>query len=87
MKKKILLFILIFSVGILVTYPAFAPSHALDSYCTIFNGYNDTATWFLQNGRIFSALLMRFYDLVNLPVDSMNFVALFFFNLFLALAI
>lgn len=87
MKKKILLFISIFSVGILVTYPAFAPSHALDSYCTIFNGYNDTATWFLQNGRIFSALLMRFYDLVNLPVDSMNFVALFFFNLFLALAI
>lgn len=87
MKKKILLFISIFSVGILVIYPAFAPSHALDSYCTIFNGYNDTATWFLQNGRIFSALLMRFYDLVNLPVDSMNFVALFFFNLFLALAI
>lgn len=87
MKKKILLFISIFSVGILVTYPAFAPSHALDSYCTIFNGYNDTASIFLQNGRIFSAFLMYFYDLISLPVDSMNFVALFFFNLFLALAI
>lgn len=87
MKKKILLFIAIFSVGIIVTYPAFAPSHALDSYCTIYNGYKDTANWFLQNGRVFSALLMYFYNLVKLPVDSMNFVTLFFFNLFLALAI
>ena len=87
MKKKILLFIAIFSVGIIVTYPAFAPSHALDSYCTIYNGYRETAEWFLQNGRVFSALLMYFYNLVSLPVDSMNFVTMFFFNLFLALAI
>ena len=87
MKKKILLFIAIFSIGIIVTYPAFAPSHALDSYCTIHNGYIDTASIFLQNGRIFSALLMYFYNLVSLPVDSMNFVTLFFFKLFLALAI
>ena len=87
MKKKILMFIAIFSIGILVTYPAFAPSHALDSYCTIYNGYKDTASWFLQNGRVFSALLMYFYNLVKLPVDSMSFVALFFFNFFLALAI
>ena len=87
MKKKILLFIAIFSIGIIVTYPAFASSHALDSYCTIYNGYRETADWFLQNGRVFSALLMYFYNLVNLPVDSMNFVTMFFFNLFLALAI
>ena len=87
MKKKILLFIAIFSVGIIVTYPAFAPSHALDSYCTIYNGYTETADWFLQNGRVFSALLIYFYNLVSLPVDSMNFVTMFFFNLFLTLAI
>lgn len=87
MKKKILLFIAIFSIGIIVTYPAFAPSHALGGYCTIYNGYRETADWFLQNGRVFSALLMYFYNLVSLPVDSMNFVTMFFFNLFLALAI
>ena len=87
MKKKILLFVAIFSIGIIVTYPAFAPSHALDSYCTIYNGYRETADWFLQNGRVFSALLMYFYGLVSLPVDSMNFVTMLFFNLFLALAI
>lgn len=87
MKKKVLMFIAIFSIGILITYPAFAPSHALDSYCTIYNGYKDTANLFLQNGRIFSALLMYFYNLVKLPVDSMSFVALFFCNLFLTLAI
>lgn len=87
MKKKILLFIAIFSIGIIVTYPAFAPSHALDSYCTIHNGYVETGNWLLQNGRVFSALLMYFYNLVSLPVDSMNFVTLFFFNMFLALAI
>lgn len=87
MKKKILLFITIFSIGIIVTYSAFAPSHALDSYCTIYNGYVDTASTFLQNGRLFSALLMYFYSLVSLPVDSTNFVTMFFFNLFLAFAI
>ena len=87
MKKKILMFIVIFSIGIIVTYPAFAPSHALDSYCTIYNGYKETAAWFMQNGRVFSALLMWFYNLIHLPVDSMNFVTLFFLNLFLALTI
>lgn len=87
MKKKILLFIVIFSIGIIITYPAFVPSHSLDSYCTIYNGYVETGNWFLQNGRVFSALLMYFYNLVSLPVDSMNFVAVFFLNLFLALAI
>lgn len=86
-KKKLLLFIVAFSIGIIVTYPAFVSSHALDSYCTIFNGYKTTGDMFLQNSRFFSAFLMYFYDMVNLPVDSMNFVALFFLNLFLALAI
>ncbi len=87
MKKKILLFIIIFSIGIIVTYPAFASSHALDSYLTIYNGFKETGDLFLQDGRLFSAILMYFYDLINLPFDSMNFVTLFFLNIFLALAI
>ena len=87
MKKNIILFIILFSLGIIVTYPSFASSHALDSYCTIYNGYNDTAIWFLQNGRIFSALLFWFYGLVNFPFDSMRFLSSFFANAFLAISI
>lgn len=87
MKKNILLFIIIFSIGIIVTYPAFASSHALDSYLTIYNGFKETGDLFLRDGRLFSAILMYFYDLVNLPFDSMNFVTLFFLDIFLTLAI
>jgi hypothetical protein len=86
-KNKILLFLFILSLGIIVTYPAFVPSHALDSYCTIDHGYNNTALWFLQNGRIFSALFLWIRGVVNLPYDSIGFVSLFLSSIFIALSI
>ncbi len=87
MKRKVLQFLIIFSIGIIVTYPAFAASHALDSYCTMYNGYNDTALLFLQNGRVFSALFFWIFGLVGLPFDSIGFISAFLTNLFLAIAI
>ena len=67
MKKKILLFIAIFSVGIIVTYPAFASSHALDSYCTIYNGYTTTggiAGWWVDGSitNVFNTGNITVYD-------------------------
>ena len=63
MKNKILLFIVIFSVANIFTFPAFTVTHGLDSYCTVYNGYSDTALWFAQNGRVITAL---FYYLSHL---------------------
>ncbi|MBR3362416.1 MAG: glucosyltransferase domain-containing protein [Bacilli bacterium] len=86
-KNKILLFLIIFSISIIVTYPAFAVSHGLDSYCTMCNEYKDTALWFLQNGRVFSALTLLIFDFLNIPYDSISFISSFLANLFLSFTI
>ena len=87
MKNKILLFIVIFSVANIFTFPAFTVTHGLDSYCTVYNGYSDTALWFAQNGRVITALFYYFFDFINLPMDSLGFVSAFLANIFLTLAI
>lgn len=87
MKNKILFFLCVFSVGVIFTYPTFVSSHSLDSYCTIYNGYSQTAFWFLQNGRIFSALIFYIFSLINLPFSSLSFVSSFLTSLALALAV
>ena len=87
MKNKILLFIVIFSVANIFTFPAFTVTHGLDSYCTVYNGYSDTALWFAQNGRVITALFYYLFDFINLPMDSLGFVSAFLANIFLTLAI
>lgn len=87
MKKKIKLFIIIFCLATIITSPNFVTSHALDSYCNMFGGYNSTATWFFQNGRVFSALWFWFLGVINFPFDSISFVSASGVNLFLTGAI
>lgn len=87
MKKKIKLFIIIFCLATIITSPNFVTSHALDSYCNMFGGYNSTATWFFQNGRVFSALWFWFLGVINFPFDSISFVSALGVNLFLTGAI
>ena len=71
----------------IITSPNFVTSHALDSYCNMFGGYNSTATWFFQNGRVFSALWFWFLGVINFPFDSISFVSALGVNLFLTGAI
>ena len=85
--NKLMLFLILFSVSIIVTYPSFAVSHGLDSYCTACNGYYGTALWFLQNGRIFSALAFVVFDFLNVPFDSLSFISSFLTDLFLSFTI
>lgn len=87
MKKKIILFVVLFCFATIITSPNFVTTHALDSYCNMYGGYVSTATWFFQNGRVFSALMFLFYDLVNFPFDSISFVSAFGVNLCLTGAI
>ncbi len=87
LKNKILLFIVIFSIANIFTFPAFTVTHNLDSYCTVYNGYNETALWFAQNGRIITAFFYYFFNIISLPLDSLGFVSAFFANVFLTLAI
>lgn len=87
MKNKVLLFIVFFSLGIIVTYPAFVPSYVLDGYCTVHNGYNDTINLLIQNGRVVSAGTFLLFSTLHLPYHSMDFVSLFIANIFLALAV
>ena len=87
MKKKIILFVIVFCLATIITSPNFVTTHALDSYCNMYGGYESTATWFFQNGRVFSALLFLFYDLINFPFDSISFVSAFGVNLCLTGAI
>lgn len=86
-KNKLMLFAVVFCISIIFTYPAFVNSHSLDSYCTMYNGYNDTAAMFLQNGRIISALAFFSFSLLNFPFDSLSFVSAFLMDLFISLAV
>ena len=86
-KQYLVLFLVVLSLGIIITYPSFVNSHALDSYCTIHNGFSNTALLFLQNGNVFSALAFYLFGIINFPFDSLSFISSFFTNVFLALAI
>ena len=87
MKKNIILFLVVLSISIIITYPAFPPSHALDSYCTMCNGYVDTGIWFLQNGRIFSYLLFMIANGINLSYNALGFISVLFGNMVISLGI
>ena len=86
-KKDILLLFIIFSISIIITYPAFPPSHALDSYCTMCNGYQETAIWFLRNGRVFAYLFYMFFNLIKLPYNSLGYLSVLVGNFILSYTI
>ena len=87
MKKNIILFLVVLSISIIVTYPSFPPSHALDSYCTMCNGYYDTGIWFLQNGRVFSYLLFMIANSINLSYNALGFISVLLGNVVISLGI
>lgn len=86
-KQYLILFLVVFSLGIIITYPSFVNSHSLDSYCTIHNGFSNTALWFLQNGRLFSALAFYLFGFTGFPFDSLSFISSFFTNVFLGITV
>lgn len=87
MKKNIMLFIIILCLGIIITYPAFPISHALDSYCTIYNGYSKTALWFLQNGRVITFAFYNLFELIKLPMHSLGYISALLTNVFMSLSV
>ncbi len=87
MKKKVTLFLLIFSTCIIFSYPFFANSHSLESYCTIYNGFKQTALSFLQNGEVLNYLFFNLFNFFKLPYDSLSFVSAFLTDLILAIVI
>ena len=87
MKNKILIFLLVLSISIIFTYPAFPVSHALDSYCTVCNGYTKTSLWFLQNGRMFSAAFYYLFGYIQLPFYSLGFISALLGDIILTVSI
>lgn len=87
MKKKLLLFIVVFLITMIITYVAIPISHPLDSYCTMCNGYKDTAIWFLKNGRVFSYLFYNLFGLLNLSYDYLGMISIIIGNIILSYAI
>lgn len=87
MKKKLILFTIVFCIATLITSPNFVPSHGLDSYCNIYGGYESTAIWFLQKGRVIGALMFYIYSLINLPFDCVGMISALGVNLCLTGAI
>lgn len=86
-KKQILLFVSIFLFSIIFTITSLTISHGLDSYCTMCNGYKNTAIWFLQNGRIFSYLFYMLFDFIKLPYDSLRIISVITSNIILSITI
>lgn len=87
MKKKIILFLIVLCVATIITSPNFVAAHGMDGYCTLSNGYQETINHYLLDGRLFSAILLLFWQCVHFPFDSISFASAFFANVFLSLAI
>ena len=86
-KNKIILFITILLFSIVFTISSITISHGLDSYCTMCNGYKNTAIWFLQNGRIFSYLFYLFFNIIKLPYDLLRVISVILSNIILTTTI
>lgn len=86
-KNKTILFITILLFSIIFTISSITVSHGLDSYCTMCNGYKNTAIWFLQNGRIFSYLFYMLFNVIKLPYDSIRVVSVILSNVILTTTI
>lgn len=82
-KKQIIIFILLLLLSFLFTMSSINISHGLDSYCTMCNGYKNTAFWFLQNGRIFSYMFYNIFGLIKLPYDLLKPLSVIFSNIIL----
>lgn len=87
MNKKIILFLIVFSIGVIFVYPAFPTSHTLDGYCTICNGYKETALSLLKNGKIFIGISYYLFNIFKIPFNSLGFISAFLSVLFLTIAI
>lgn len=87
MKNKIILFLIVFSLGIITIYPSFVNTHSLDSYCTIHYGYKYAVESFLQKGQPISTLSFIIFDYIKLPFDSLSFVSAFLTALFLSFSV
>lgn len=85
-KEKILLFLTIFSIGIIFTYPTFTNTHYMNSFCTICNGYN-SFNILMSNGYWINGLIYLLYNLLNIPYDSMSYISSFIANIFLSLSV
>ena len=86
-KKQITLFVIIFLFSIIFTFSSMTISHGLDSYCTMCNGYKNTAIWFLQNGRIFSYLFYIIFNIIKLPYNSLRIISVIISNIILSTTI
>lgn len=87
MKKKLLLFLVILSFGIIITYPSFPISYNLISYCDICNGYRNVAFNFLSNGRVLNFIFYTVFNVIDLPSYSLGFISALLANIFLALSV
>lgn len=86
-KNNILLFLIVFLMGTLITISGLNIVHSLDSYCTMCNGYKETALWFLANGRVFSFIFYYIFGLIKLPYDYLKIVSILLSNIILSICV
>lgn len=79
--------LIVFIFGLIITLPTLIPSYNVDGYCTYANGYLYAAKIFMKAGRIFTAFIFYFNNLIKLPMPIFSTISAILSNLFLALSI
>lgn len=72
LDNKLLLFILIFLYGSLITIFMYYPTYSLDGYCQLAETYTEYAHNFFIAGRFITAYLWVFFDLIHIPHDLLS---------------
>lgn len=88
MKKKFsneyFKLILVFVIGLLITFPLLQPSFNVDFYCTMKNGFLHSSKTFLKAGRLFTASVYFINYLLKMPYNLFSTVSLLLANVFLS---
>ena len=87
MKKKVLLFLLVFIYGLAITFYYLVPSYNLDGYCQLSMGYSNYAQVFFVSGRFVTGAIWYLFNVFNVSHNIVSIISAILTNVFLGLSV
>ncbi len=87
MKIKIVVFLISFIFGTIITSPSLTPSFNADGYCNLADGFSKYAETFLASGRYILALFYYLFGTLNISHEVVSILAIILSNVFLSLSV
>ena len=87
-RRDIIIFLLVYLVAVIMCSAFLRPHYAHETYKIIHMGYTEYSfEYFLKEGRIFTAIITRFADIINLPIEIYIVVSFLLALVFLSISV